>query len=266
VSGVSARPLLIDCARQQLRVIGALIIREMHTRFGRRRLGYLWVFLEPLLLGAMIALIHGSRGRFSGETMRATFEFFAIGYILFFKFRGIINRAATTISANRGLLYHRQVTLPDLFYARHIIEAVACTGVLIVFVIAGVALGGDAPDSPMQMIVALGLMLLLSQGLALMIGAATTEWEGLDRFVHAFSYIMLPFCGVFFMVEWLPEWMREIVLWIPTVHIFEFLREGQFGDKVKATYDLGYVAGWILVPHLLGLAGLRLARQRIGLE
>ena len=56
------------------------------------------------------------------------------------------------------------------------------------------------------------------------------------------------------------------MLWVPTVHIFELLREGQFGDRVIAQYDLSYVAAWILIPHLLGLAGLRLARQRVGLE
>jgi len=263
VSGTAPRPLLIDCARMQLRVIGALVIREMHTRFGRHRLGYLWLFFEPLLLGTMIAVIHQIRG---ADGIRGNFEFFAIGYILFFKFRGIVNRASGTIGSNRGLLYHRQVTLPDLFFARHLIESIACTGVMVVFVFAAIAMGGDVPDSPVKMLCALGLMLLLAQGLALVVGAATSEWDGLERFVHAMSYLMLPFSGLFFMVEWLPDWMQEVVLWVPTVHIFELLRDGQFGDKYRPIYDLTYVAGWILVPHLLGLTGLRLVRNRLGLE
>ncbi|WP_230169478.1 ABC transporter permease [Roseomonas sp. CECT 9278] len=244
-------------------MIGALIIREMHTRFGRQKYGYLWLFFEPLLLGVMIAVIHQVRGT---ESIRSNFEFFAIGYILFFKFRGIVNRAGNTIGANRGLLYHRQVTLPDLFYARHIIESIACTGVMAVFTIAGIAMGGDLPDSVMKMLSAMMLMFLFAQGLALVVGAATSEWEGLDRLVHAASYLMLPFCGLFFMVEWLPAWMQDLVLWIPTVHIFELLRDGQFGDTYRPIYDLSYVAGWILVTHLIGLTGLRLARNRLGLE
>jgi capsular polysaccharide transport system permease protein len=56
------------------------------------------------------------------------------------------------------------------------------------------------------------------------------------------------------------------MLWIPTVHIFELLRDGQFGSRFRAIYDLYYVAGWIVVTHLLGLAALRITRQRIGLE
>jgi capsular polysaccharide transport system permease protein len=263
VSGTSPRPLLIDCARMQLRVIGALVIREMHTRFGRHRFGYIWLFFEPLLLGTMIAVIHGVRG---GDSIRGNFEFFSIGYILFFKFRGIVNRASGTISSNRGLLYHRQVTLPDLFFARHLIESIACTGVMVIFVFAAVAMGSEFPDSPVKMLAAMGLMFLLAQGLALVVGAATSEWDGLDRLVHAMSYLMLPVSGLFFMVDWLPAWMQEIALWVPTVHIFELLRDGQFGDRYRPIYDLTYVAGWIMVPHLLGLSGLRLVRNRLGLE
>lgn len=264
MSGSASGPLLIDCARQQIRVIGALIIREMHTRFGRRRFGYMWLFFEPLLLGAMVAVIHGNAA--GGENIRNTFEFFSIGYIMFFAFRGMVNRASGTIGANRSLLFHRQVTLPDMFFARHIIEGTACTGVMAIFTVAGIALGGEVPDAPMKMLCALGLMVLLSQGIALNVGALTSEWEGLERLVHAMSYLILPFSGLFFMVEWLPEWMAQAMLWVPTVHVFELLRDGQFGDRVRATYDLTYLAGWILIPHLLGLAGLRLARQRIGLE
>jgi ABC-type polysaccharide/polyol phosphate export permease len=55
-------------------------------------------------------------------------------------------------------------------------------------------------------------------------------------------------------------------LYVPTVHLFELLRDGQFGSRFRAVYDLTYVAAWIMVTHLLGLAALRITRQRIGLE
>jgi ABC-type polysaccharide/polyol phosphate export permease len=68
------------------------------------------------------------------------------------------------------------------------------------------------------------------------------------------------------VVEWLPNWAQEIVLWIPTVHVFELLRDGQFGSRFRAVYDLSYLAGWILVTHLLGFAALRITRERLGIE
>lgn len=263
MSGTAERPPLIDCARSQLRVIGAIMLREMHTRFGRHRLGYLALFAEPLFLGGAIALIHYGRGSYR---MQGSFEFFAIGYVLFMQLRQMISRSGGTIPSNMSLLFHRQVTLPDLFYARHLIEATSCTGVLAVFSFAAVAFGGEVPDSPMKMLVAVALMFLLGQGLAMVMGALTSEWHGMERALHVLTYLIMPISGLFFMVNWLPEAMQELALWVPTVHIFELLREGQFGDRVRAVYDISYVAAWILVSHLLGLAGLRIARERIGLE
>ena len=43
----------------QRRVIRALLLREMITRYGRNNLGFLWLFVEPLLATMIIALIWG---------------------------------------------------------------------------------------------------------------------------------------------------------------------------------------------------------------
>ena len=264
MSDTAARPTLADCARTQLRVIGALVIREMHTRFGRHRFGYLTLFFEPLLLAIGVGIIHqlhkGERG------VRGSFEMYAIGYVLFMKLRQMIMRAHGTIPSNAALLFHRQVALPDLFFARHLIETAACTGVLFIMTFAGIAMGGEIPDSPIKMLAAAALMFLLAQGLALMVGAATAEWHGVERFIHLLTYLFLPISGLFFMLYWLPPWLQDLAVWVPTVHIFELLRDGQFGEKYWTQYDILYVIKWILVTHLIGLAGLRIVRQRVGLE
>jgi capsular polysaccharide transport system permease protein len=38
-----------DSIYVQIRVIGALMVREMLTTYGRKNLGFLWLFLEPLI-------------------------------------------------------------------------------------------------------------------------------------------------------------------------------------------------------------------------
>jgi capsular polysaccharide transport system permease protein len=47
----------------QGRVIHALIIRELITRFGRENIGFLWIMVEPLLFASLVSvmwrLIHG---------------------------------------------------------------------------------------------------------------------------------------------------------------------------------------------------------------
>jgi capsular polysaccharide transport system permease protein len=189
-----------------------------------------------------------------------------MGYVLFFVFRGILNRATMAINMSRPLLYHRSVTLPDVFYARHLIEFLSCTGVMLAMLFGLFAANGGLPESPLKMALAMIMMALFSQGLAFLAAAITAAVEGSERLVHALTYLLLPVSGLFFLVEWLPEWLGQMALWIPTVHLFELLRDGQFGSRFNAEYDLGYIWGWIMITHLIGLAALRVTRARIGLE
>jgi len=155
--------LVLRGARMQRRVIGALIIRELHSRFGRHYYGYIWLFFEPLLLGSAIGLVHLLKDH---PAQFGPFEFFAIGYIMYFIFRGVVNRATVAVPSNMNLLYHRTVTLPDIFFARHIIETISCSGVMLVFLLALFAVNGEMVEDPTKIILALIGMTLLSQGLA----------------------------------------------------------------------------------------------------
>jgi len=185
--------LILRGARMQSRVIGALIIREMHSRFGRHYMGYVWLYFEPLLLGICIGLIHAWRDR---PAAFGAFEFHAVGYILFFVFRGILNRATMAINMNKPLLYHRSVTLPDVFYARHIIEFLSCTGVMLAMLFGLFAANGSLPESPLKMALAMIMMALFSQGLAFLASAVTAAVEGSERVVHAVTYLLLPVSGL----------------------------------------------------------------------
>jgi len=40
---------LLRSLRIQMRVLGALLLREVITRYGRDNLGFLWIFAEPMI-------------------------------------------------------------------------------------------------------------------------------------------------------------------------------------------------------------------------
>lgn len=42
--------------RVQVKVIKALIVRELVTRFGRDNIGFLWIVAEPLLFAGLVGL------------------------------------------------------------------------------------------------------------------------------------------------------------------------------------------------------------------
>jgi len=263
VSGTAIRPALLDCGRVQLRVIGALIVRELHSRYGRHRFGYVMMFIEPMLLAIAIRAMHHSN---NGPVTRTVFEFYAIGYVLFFMWRAMVTRGSAVIEGGRNLLYHQRITLLDLFFARHLIEVISAVGVMIIFYTVLIAFGSDYPASIIQMIEGVLLMGLLGQGLAFNIANLVQRYEMLDRFVHMAAYITLPISGMLYLVDTLPPAWQAVVMWVPMANCFEFFREGQFGGIYKYHYDIGYLLIWILSTHLLGLAGLRITRHRLGLE
>ncbi|TMQ03187.1 MAG: hypothetical protein E6J90_53875 [Deltaproteobacteria bacterium] len=78
------------------------------------------------------------------------------------------------------------------------------------------------------------------------------------------SYLFLPLSGAFYMVDWLPSRVQSLALLLPTVDCAELLREGFFGTRVHAHYDLGYVVG--VNSALLVLALLSAKRVSVTVE
>jgi capsular polysaccharide transport system permease protein len=255
---------LLHGLRVQLRVIGALTLRELGTRFGRDNLGYLWLFIEPALLGGALGFAHSMSGHAMPGSLSPV-TFWVVGYIPFYLLRGVLNRAPSAIESNQSLLYHRHITLVDILVARDLLEGGANTGAMVAFLLFFGLVAGDWPQDPAMVALGMILMLALAHGLAMMIAAGSVYTELFDRVIHLFTYLALPLTGAFFMVFWLPSDLQRAALWIPTVHVFELVRHGQYGTAVPTTYHLGYVLAWAAVLNLLGMAGLRRARRDLEL-
>ena len=254
---------LSSAAAIQTRVIGAIIMRELHTRFGRENIGYLWVVLEPLALVSVITALHlGSKTKLGFGMAPA--PFYITGYAPFLMFRKIILRAGPGLGANSGLLYHRVITPLDIIFARALLEGAATMLALMLLLAAAAAIGmGNLPDRPLLFLGAIGLLFWLSSGLAFAFGAACVVSESVERIVQPALYVILVMSGSFFVVEWLPPSVRGYVLLNPLVHIFELIREGQFSQFTRSHGDPWYVMAWCLATSLGGLSALRAVRPHV---
>lgn len=252
-----------DAARTQAHVIGALMMRELHTRFGRDNIGYLWIFVEPMLLAGAVALLHaGQHLPLSGNIRPVPFAI--SGYALFILFRSMVSRAETLLEANRPLLHHRQVTLLDMLAARALLEIASITAVLAVLLCASWLLGlADVPADFVLVLAALLLVGWFSFGLSMLVCALSHESPLIGRLIHPLLYLMMPLSGAFFAMIWLPLDWRALAGWIPLVPMFELLKVGMFDGYPETFVTLGYAIGWCVALTLLGLLALRLVRARI---
>jgi capsular polysaccharide transport system permease protein len=260
------RASLRDALAIEARVIGAIIMRELHTRFGRDNIGYLWMFVDPALLATGVTAVHFL------IHVRLPFHmdiapFYICGYTTFLMFRTIVNRAASTVEANKPLLYHRHVTLFNLCVGRSLLDYASATLTLFTLLAAVTVMGlGHLPDRPLIMFEALGLVLWLGWSLSMILAAAGALTETIDKFVHPGMYLIMPFSGVFFVVDTFPGKFRDLLLYIPLVHCLELVRVGEFGGFDSPFVDVPYVVAWCAGMTLVGIVALRAVRPHLEVE
>lgn len=238
----------------QKRVIGALLIREIITRYGRNNIGFLWLFVEPLLLTLLIVLMW----KFLKADLISSLNIIAFvitGYPMAMMWRNASSRAIGAIEANTSLLYHRNVRVLDTIFARILLEVAGATVAQIAIVIVLIAIGWmDFPQDIFYMLLAWLLMAMFALGLGLVICSIASKFEALGKIWGTLSFVMLPLSGAFFFVYTLPQQLHSYVLWIPMIHGTEMFRHGYFGTAVVTYENPWYLLLCNLVLLLLGLA------------
>lgn len=250
----------------QCRVIGALIMRELHTRYGRDNIGYLWLIGEPLMLGSVIAVLHSGGGGAGHGGVVSPAVFAMVGYTVFILFRSIVNRSEGAIDSNAPLLYHRMVAVLDFTIARATLEL---AGTVIAFVIlfgfcllTGLA---DPPPHPLILLAGIGYVFWISFAVSMIITGGTYHRKLLERFVHPFTYFQIPFSAAFFEVKSVPHPYRDYLLYSPLPQAFEIVRYGAFEGVTWDFVDLRYLNGVCLVLTFLGLVAMKSVKRRVHL-
>jgi capsular polysaccharide transport system permease protein len=247
----------------QRRVIWALLLREVITRFGRENIGVLWLVGEPMLFTLGIVGIWTAAGMAHSDQVPVA-AFAITGYSSVLLWRSTVNRCNLAIQGNVQLLYHRNVRLFDVMLARSMLEIAGTTASFVLLICIFWAIGWvQMPHDLTRVILGWLMLAWFGIGLGLLIGSATAYSELVERLWHPVAYLIFPLSGAAFMVDWLPAEAREVILWLPMVHGVEILRGGYFGHLVKTHADLGYMAGCCLVLTLLGLLVLRDASMRV---
>jgi capsular polysaccharide transport system permease protein len=248
----------------QQRVIGALLLREIITRYGRHNIGFLWLFVDPMLLTIAMTLMWTFFRTAGGGIVPAT-AFALTGASSMKLWRILVSRCMKAITPSFSLMYHRNVRVLDIFAARIILEIVGGTVSFVVLALAFISIGWmELPADVLEVAFGWALLAWFSSALGLTIGSLSERFELVSKVWTPVTFILMPISGTFFMVDWLPPDYRALVLLLPMVHGVEILREGYFGDLVPAHYDVGYLTGWCMFLSFLGLALVREASRRVG--
>lgn len=247
--GNTLRGLAVDFSCM-LRVIYALIMREIHTRYGRENIGFLWVLGEPILFCAGVAILWTAIRPAHEHGLPMT-AIVVTGYVPLTMWRHCLSQSVKAFEANGSLLFHRQVTPVTIIIARASLEIIGTIMAGLLVTCGAIAMGFMKPPQYYG-ILYLGLLFQTVFCISMsMIFASLSEMSELvEKIMNVFSYLTLPFTGAFTMVSWLPPKYRWYMMLSPSVDNIEMIREGQFGLNAHAHYDIFYCF-WINLTLLI---------------
>lgn len=248
---------LAGSLRVQGRVIWAMIMREMLTRYGRNNLGFLWMFLEPMIFVAVISGIWAATRSIHNSSI-PIIAFALTGYSSMLLWRTLPARCIGAVEANKTLLHHRYVKVLDIFFARIALEQGAVTTSFVVLGLIMWVMGWlQPPEDVLEVAGGWILLAWFGAGLALTLAALAERWDLVAKFWAPLSIILFPLSGAAFTADALPPATRELFLWLPMMHGVEIIREGYFGSLVKSHYETGYLMTWNISLTLFGLSQVR---------
>lgn len=252
--------------RIQMRVIHALMIRELHTRYGRENIGFLWIMVEPMLFAGLVAVLwRFMRG--SEEHGVGIVAFVVTGYLPVVLFRHAVSRCVALFVANSSLMYHQQIKILDFILVRFIIEFLGSMMAYFFIALFLITIGQfPVPADIGLMIAGWSLYGLFTLSLCLVIAPLSEMSEVVEKFIPVTTYIMLPISGLFTMASWLSPKMREYLLWSPFVNAMEMMRKGVWGGQVTAYYNVWNPVACSIVLSVIGLALCRHVRKVITVE
>lgn len=250
----------------QRRVLFALLMREALTRYGRHNIGFLWLFVEPMIFTVGVTALWTLTKTLHGSTIPIT-AFALTGYSSVLLWRNMPGRCINALLPNLPLLYHRNVRIIDIYLARLLLEFAGATmSFLLLGIIFALIDWIQWPEDLLEVIGGWFILAWFGMALALFLGALSVRSELVEKLWHPLSYLTFPLSGAAFLVDALPREAQGWVLLLPMVHGVEIVREGFFGSYAKAHYELGYVTGASLVLTFLALLQLRAVVRDVAVE
>lgn len=247
----------------QARVIGALILRDMRTRFGRKITGWIIMVMWPLshLMFLMIGYLIAHRIAPIGTNVTVFIGTGALPYILcLYPARMIM----LCLVQNQPLLLFPPVTAVDVIIARSALEIVNAFWVVALFCLALFVL--DIDFLPMRYADAI-LAILATIYLGFAIGFISAILYKLVRAWLAIQIVLLILAyivsGAIVPITSVPEQFRQWLWFNPLVHSVEWLRSAYYDAYGEGILNRGYLIGYATMLLFVGLITERAVRGRL---
>ncbi len=244
---------LWSAAKRQRRVLFALMLRNMRTKFFGNGLGYLVAIAWPLSHILILVVLFSFTGR-AAPCGDSTVLFIATGVVPFLTFSYVARFMMIMLVRMRPLLAFPEVKVLDMLLASALLEIMSACCVVAVFLIIAWFVGIDPiPRDIVQAAYALGACILLGLGFGLFNGVIALAFPPWVTGYVAVIILLYASAGIVFVPDALPAQIRDILAYQPALQVVEWTRSAYYEGYGSSVLDRGYVIGFGIVTVFLGL-------------
>lgn len=234
-------------------IIGALMLREMATSYGRHPGGYVWAVLEPVGGIALLTFIFALA--FDAPPLGHSFAlFYASGYLTFSAYLNVSNKISVAVRFSKPLLFYPVVRFSDPVLARFLLNAlieVLVVGIILAAIIALYAVPLDFRWGQIGAAIALTLALALGIGtLNCVVMALFPVWERVWAIATRPLFVI---STIFFLFDAVPHPWQTFLWFNPLIHTVALMRGGLYPGYDAAFASPAYVAGIGAVTFVAGM-------------
>ncbi len=245
------------------RVIYALLMREVLTRFGAYRFGVVWLLLDPLIqVLIMVGLFAGVFHRMMPNVDYAVF--IAVSIVPWMMFSNIITRGMVAVESNKGLFAFRQVRPIDALVARVVLEVLVHAAALVVVIFILHLLGYVVSlGRPIEFLLACFLMAFMASALALILICVQRVAPEVKKGVEVVMRLLYFVSGIIIPMSAIPASYRHYFDWNPLLHAMEFVHEAFFPAFHSVGGSWSYLAFSALVLNLIACVVYFLSSRKL---
>lgn len=238
----------------QGRVIGALVLREIHTINGNSRLGYLWVLIQGIFGIAVFWCVRSFMGAGQAPHGMSMALLLATGFGVWNIFSSGISRCMTAVEGNKALLTFPQVTELDVHISRIIvITATQVVTMGLIVLVAHFVLDEQLIIGSLALLILLVFVVpMLTLGCGLILSSLAVFVPVLEKLVPMVFRILFFGSGVFFSISVFSQSITDYLMLNPILQAIELLRMSLHEPYYVSGLSLGYVASFAVATCVIG--------------
>lgn len=254
---------LAQSLQTQARVIYALMLRDMRTRFGRTFAGWLIMILWPLSHALVLLLAYYGAHQIAplGTDVPVFIGTGVLPYILCLY---PVRMMMACLVQNQQLLNFPIVKTIDVIIARALLEIGNSFWVIFLFCLILYLAGADIfPKRPEDAVMAILAILYFSFAAgftAAILYKIWRTWLGIQILLLIVMYLT---AGAVFIPANAPQSIREIIWFNPMLHAVEWLRSAYYEGYGHGMLNIGYLLGYSTALLFFGLVAERAVRGRL---